>query len=188
MGRFLTRGGAMRLITRKASAADVELPSSTLDPKCKACPAYHIKGMCNTCCRNVGDHTTHTREQDIPLWEWAVRAMPEITAPSTTMAYDAGRGAERLLPVPPTNPAPSVRTRALSPLSNMLPRRDRNRREKKLNRPPSGQLAFLGPRRPRSRTTLVSTSHATQKRSRDSDGRSLCGGDRDADILLSWRT
>ena len=71
----------MRLITRKASAAGVELPSSPLDPKYKTCPAYHIKGMCNTGCRNVGDHAVHTREQDTPLWEWEVRAMPEITAP-----------------------------------------------------------------------------------------------------------
>ena len=76
----------MRLITRKASAAGVELPSLPLDPKCKACPAYHIKGMCNKGCRNVGDHAVPTREQDIPLWEWAVRAMPEITAPSAPVA------------------------------------------------------------------------------------------------------
>ena len=59
--------GAMQLITRKASAAGVEIPSSPLDPKCKACPAYHIKGICNTGCGNVGDHATHTREQDTPL-------------------------------------------------------------------------------------------------------------------------
>ena len=76
----------MRLITRKASAAGVELPSSPLDPKCKACPAYHIKGMCNTGCGNVGYHAVHTWEQDIPLWEWAVRAMPDITAPSAPVA------------------------------------------------------------------------------------------------------
>ena len=76
----------MRIIKRKASAAGVELPSSPLDPKCKACLAYHIKGMCNTGFRNVGDHATHTREQDIPLWEWAARAMPEITAPSAPVA------------------------------------------------------------------------------------------------------
>ena len=78
--------GAMRLITQKASATGVELPSSPVDPKCKACPAYHIKGMCNTGCGNVGDHVTYTREQDLPLWEWAVRAMPEITAPSAPVA------------------------------------------------------------------------------------------------------
>ena len=76
----------MRLITRKASAEGIELPSSPLDPKCKAFPTYHIKGMCNTGCGNVGDHTVHTREQDPPLWEWAVKAMPEITAPSALVA------------------------------------------------------------------------------------------------------
>ena len=78
--------GAMRLITRKSSTAGVELPSSLLDPKCKACPAYHIKGMCNTGCRNVGDHAVPTREQDLPLWEWAVKALPDITAPSAPVA------------------------------------------------------------------------------------------------------
>ena len=78
--------GAMRLITQKASAAGFELPLLPVDPKCKACPAYHIKGMCNTGCDNVGDHITHTREQDLPLWGWAVRAMPEITAPSAPVA------------------------------------------------------------------------------------------------------
>ena len=78
--------GAMRLITQKASAAGVELPLLPIDPKCMTCPAYHIKAMCNTGFRNVGDHVTHTREQDTPLWEWAVRAMPEITAPSAPVA------------------------------------------------------------------------------------------------------
>ena len=60
--------GAMRLITIKASTAGVELPLLPLYPKCKACPAYHIKGMCNTGCGNVGGHAVHTREQDPPLW------------------------------------------------------------------------------------------------------------------------
>ena len=78
--------GAMRLITRKASMAGVEIPLSPLDHKCKACPAYHIKGMCNTGFGNVGDHAVHTREQDLPLWEWAVKAMPEISAPSAPVA------------------------------------------------------------------------------------------------------
>ena len=64
----------------------VELPSSPVDPKCKACPAYYIKGICNTGCGNVGDHVTHTWEQDLPLWEWAVRLMPDITAPSAPVA------------------------------------------------------------------------------------------------------
>ena len=76
----------MRLITRKASAVGIELPSSPLDPKCKAYPAYHLKGMCNTGCGNVGDHAVHTREQGLSLWEWAVRAMPEILAPSAPVA------------------------------------------------------------------------------------------------------
>ena len=37
--------GAMRLITRKAILADVEFPASPIEPTCKACPAFHIKGM-----------------------------------------------------------------------------------------------------------------------------------------------
>ena len=78
--------GAMRLITRKASASGVELPSSPIDSKCKDCPAYHIKGMCNKGCGNVGDQVTHTQEQDLPLWGWAVKAMPEITAPSAPVS------------------------------------------------------------------------------------------------------
>ena len=72
---------AMWLITRKSSLAGVELPSSLVDPKCKACPAFHIKGMCNAGCGNVIDHVAHTREQDLPLWGWAVRSMPDISAP-----------------------------------------------------------------------------------------------------------
>ena len=74
--------GAMRLITRKASLAGVGLPASPVEPNRKACLAFHIKGMCNTGCGNAADHVTHTREQDLPLCGWAVRAMPEITAPS----------------------------------------------------------------------------------------------------------
>ena len=73
--------GEMRLITRKASLAGVELPSLPVDPKCKACPTFHIKGMCNTGCGNVTNHITHTREQDLPLIVWAVREMAEISAP-----------------------------------------------------------------------------------------------------------
>ena len=85
MGPLLGRG-AMRLIMQKASSAGVELPSSPMDPKCKACPAYHTKGVCNTVFGNVGDHITHTREQDLPLWGWAVRVMLEIMAPSAPVA------------------------------------------------------------------------------------------------------
>ena len=78
--------GAMRLIRHKASAAGVELPLSLGDPKCKACPTYHIKGMCNMRCGNVGDHVMHTRYQELFLWGWDVRVMPEITAPSVPVA------------------------------------------------------------------------------------------------------
>ena len=73
--------GAMRMITQKASLAGVELPALPVNPKCKACSAFHIKGMCNTGCVNVTDHVAHTQEQYLPLWDWAVRAMPEISAP-----------------------------------------------------------------------------------------------------------
>ena len=74
--------GAMRLITCKASLVGVDLSASTVEPNCSVCPAFHIKGMCNTGCGNAADHFTHTQEQDLPLWGWAVRAMPEIAAPS----------------------------------------------------------------------------------------------------------
>ena len=72
----------MRLITCKASLAGVDLSASPVDTKCKAYPAFHIKGMCTTRCGNATDHVAHTREQDLPLWGWAVRAMLEIAAPS----------------------------------------------------------------------------------------------------------
>ena len=71
----------MRLVTCKASLAGVKLPSSPVDPKCKAYPAFRIKGMCNTGCGNVIYHVAHTWEQDLPLWGWAVRAMSEILEP-----------------------------------------------------------------------------------------------------------
>ena len=70
----------MRLITRKASLAGVDLPTSPFEPNCKACPAFHIKGMCNTGFWNGAYHVAHTREQDLPLWGWSVRAMLEIMA------------------------------------------------------------------------------------------------------------
>ena len=52
----------------------------------KACPAFHIKEMCNTGCRNAADHFPHTREQDPPLWGWAVQKIPEIAAPTAPIA------------------------------------------------------------------------------------------------------
>ena len=79
--------GAMRLITRKASLAGVDIPASLVDPHCKACPAFHIKEMCNTRFGNAADHVAHTQEQDLPLWGWAVRSMPEIAAPLAPVTY-----------------------------------------------------------------------------------------------------
>ena len=52
--------GGMRLVTLKASLAIVDLPASPIEPTCKACPAFHIKGMCNTWCRNASDNVPHT--------------------------------------------------------------------------------------------------------------------------------
>ena len=78
--------GAIRLITCKASLAGVKLPLLPIDPTCKARPAFHIKGMCNTGCRNAADHVPHTREKDLPLWGWAVWQMPDIAAPTAPIA------------------------------------------------------------------------------------------------------
>ena len=73
--------GEMRLITRKASLVDVYLLASPVDPNCKVCHAFHIKVMCNTGCGNTANHVAHTQEQNLPLWVWAVRSMPEIAPP-----------------------------------------------------------------------------------------------------------
>ena len=54
--------GAMRLITCKASLAGVVLITLSIEPICKACPTFHIKGTCNTGCGNAYDHVPHTRE------------------------------------------------------------------------------------------------------------------------------
>ena len=72
----------MRLTTCKESLTGVELPASLIDPTCKSCPAFHIKGIYNTGCGSAADHVPHTQEQDLPLWGWAVQAMPEIAAPA----------------------------------------------------------------------------------------------------------
>ena len=68
--------GAMRIITRKASLAGVDLPALPVDPKRNVFPAFHIKWMCNTGCGNMTKHVANTREQDLLLWGWAVTAMP----------------------------------------------------------------------------------------------------------------
>ena len=52
----------MRLITQTAILAGVELPSSPVYPQCKACPTFHIKGMCNMVRDNITDHAAHTQE------------------------------------------------------------------------------------------------------------------------------
>ena len=79
-GLFL-HAGVMRLITRKASLASVEILASPVERSCKACPKFHIKAMCNTGFRNVADHVPHTREQD-----WAVQSMTEIAAHAAPIA------------------------------------------------------------------------------------------------------
>ena len=79
-GLFL-HASVMRLITRKASLASVEILASPVERSCKACPKFHIKGMCSMECSNTDDHVPHTWEQDLALWEWAIRAMPKIAAP-----------------------------------------------------------------------------------------------------------
>ena len=68
--------------------------------------------MCNTGYGNVADHVPHTQEQDLPLWWWYVQSMLEIVAPVAPITYEVGGEVERVLPVPTTNPALSVRTRA----------------------------------------------------------------------------
>ena len=152
-------------------------------------PAFHIKGMCNTGCGNMTYHAAHTWEQDLPFWGWAVRAMPEILAPLATVTYDIGRGAEHMLPVPTTNPSLSVRTRALTtPSPNTPPtRKERTHGERHRNRTPSGRLVFLVHIKLGCRTTLVSTSYATPKRSQGSAGQSSCVGKRGVEILLPCR-
>ena len=59
--------GAILLIIRKARHLGVKLPMSPVEPNCKACLAFHIKGMCNMGCGNAADHVPHTREQDLAL-------------------------------------------------------------------------------------------------------------------------
>ena len=78
--------GEMRIITCKVSLAGVELPTSPIMPTCKACPTFHIKGMCNMGCRNVAYHALHTQEQYPPLWGWALQAVPEIKGPAPPIA------------------------------------------------------------------------------------------------------
>ena len=99
----------MMLITCKTNLMGVKLPALPIDPTCKACPTFHIKGMCNTGCGNEADNVPYTREQDPPLWGCALQAMPEIKDPAPPIAYEIDGGAKCVLPVPITKSAPSVR-------------------------------------------------------------------------------
>ena len=72
----------MRIITCKAIFVGVELPESPIKSTCKACPVFHIKGMCNTGCGNAAEHVPHKQEHDLPLWGWAVQTIPEIADPA----------------------------------------------------------------------------------------------------------
>ena len=57
----------MRIITCKASLAGVKIPVSPIEPTCEACPAFHIKDMCNTGCENVADHFHITESSTTPF-------------------------------------------------------------------------------------------------------------------------
>ena len=73
---FRNACGPVRALRKSAEEAGHVLPSSPLDLSCKSCVAYHMKVMCNEACLNAGDHRDHTREQDMPLWEWYRLALP----------------------------------------------------------------------------------------------------------------
>ena len=79
---FRNACGPVRALQKSAEEAGHVLPSSPLDPSFKICVAYHMKGMCNDACLNDGDHRDHTREQDMPLWEWCRLVLPLARAPA----------------------------------------------------------------------------------------------------------
>ena len=79
---FRNACGPVRALQKSAEEAGHVLTSSPLDPSCKSCVAYHMKGMCNEACLNAGDHGDHTREQDLPLREWCRLALPLAGAPA----------------------------------------------------------------------------------------------------------
>ena len=70
------------MLQKSAEEAGHVLPPSLLDPSCKICVAYHMKGMYNEACLNAGDHGYHTREQDMPLWGWCRLELPLAGAPA----------------------------------------------------------------------------------------------------------
>ena len=75
---------------KSAEEAGCVFTSSPLDPSCKSCVAYHMKGMCNEACLNAGDNGDHTQEQDMPLtqeqdmplWNWSRIALPSAGDPA----------------------------------------------------------------------------------------------------------
>ena len=81
-GVFCNACGPVRALQKSAKEAGHVLPSSPLDPSCKSCVAYHMKGICNEARLNAGDHGDHTREQDMPLWEWCHLALPLAGTPA----------------------------------------------------------------------------------------------------------
>ena len=83
---------------KSAKEAGHVLPSSPINPSCKSCVAYHMKGMCSEACLNAGDHGDHTREQYLPLWEWCRLALPSAGAPAKHAGIGHWQGGETSAP------------------------------------------------------------------------------------------
>ena len=61
----------------KISAGELpELPLSIYCTSTPMCPAWHIKGMCNSSCPRAGDHKEYSAEQYTPLVEWCDKNYP----------------------------------------------------------------------------------------------------------------
>ena len=61
----------------KISANELpELPLSIYCTSTPMCPAWHIKGMCNSSCPRAGDHKEYSAEQYAPLVEWCDKNYP----------------------------------------------------------------------------------------------------------------
>ena len=78
---FCNACGPVRVLQKSAEEASHVLPPSPLDPSCKSCVTYHMKGMCNEACLNAGDHRDHTREQDMHLWGYLRLALSSAVDP-----------------------------------------------------------------------------------------------------------
>ena len=68
------------------------LSPSPVQAGCKFCPAYHNKGVCNVCCRMVGEHGTCTDIYDAPCVAWYSLEF-ELEARSVIPPPPAPRGA-----------------------------------------------------------------------------------------------